>query len=89
MKIERLDILRCDAGWRMFSFVKMATTDGIVGWSEFNESFGSQGLGGVIEELAPLVIGMDPRASELIVAKLQVLSRQSRGGVMQLSLIHI
>lgn len=83
MKIARLDILRCDAGWRMFSFVKIATTDGIVGWSEFNESFGSQGLGAVIEELAPLVIGMDPRASELIVAKLQVMSRQSRGGVMQ------
>ncbi|HYF06164.1 MAG TPA: hypothetical protein VD970_00975, partial [Acetobacteraceae bacterium] len=83
MKIERVEILRCDAGWRMFSFVKMATADGILGWSEFNESFGSPGLAAVIQELAPLVIGMDPRASELITSKLHVLTRQSRGGVIQ------
>ncbi len=83
MKIQKLEILRCDAGWRMFSFVKMATADGIIGWSEFNESFGSPGLAAVIEELAPFVIGMDPRASELIAAKLHVFSRQSRGSVIQ------
>jgi galactonate dehydratase len=83
VRIERLEVLRCDAGWRTFSFLKMATADGVVGWSEFNESFGSPGLGRVIEELAPAVVGMDPRASEPAVAKLHVLTRQSRGGVIQ------
>ena len=41
MKIERVETLQADAGWRMFSFLKITTDDGIIGWSEFNESFGS------------------------------------------------
>ena len=41
MKIERVETLQADAGWRMFSFLKVTTDDGIIGWSEFNESFGS------------------------------------------------
>ena len=83
MKIERLETLRADAGWRMFSYLKVTTDDGIVGWSEFNESFGSAGLADVIEALAPLLIGRDPRRFELITAHLHVLTRQSRGGINQ------
>ena len=44
MKIAELDVMQADAGWRNFSFIKIVTADGIVGWSEFNESFGSTGL---------------------------------------------
>ena len=29
-----------------FSFLKLVTDDGIIGWSEYNESFGSPGLSG-------------------------------------------
>ena len=36
MKIARIDDLHCDAGWRTFSFLKITTDDGIVGWSEYN-----------------------------------------------------
>ena len=61
MKVTRIETLRCDAGWRMFSFLKVMTDEGIVGWSEYNESFGSHGLSGVIEALSPVVIGKDPR----------------------------
>ncbi|MBV9734705.1 MAG: mandelate racemase/muconate lactonizing enzyme family protein [Acidisphaera sp.] len=81
MKITGLQTLRCDAGWRMFSFLKLMTDDGIVGWSEYNESFGSHGLSAVIEAMAPLVIGRDPRRFEQVVSHLLVMSRQSRGGV--------
>ena len=69
MKIERIETLRADAGWRMFSFLKVTTNDGITGWSEFNESFGSAGLAEVIEKLAPLLIGRDPRRFEQITPK--------------------
>ena len=48
MKVTRIETLRCDAGWRTFSFLKVMTDDGIVGWSEYNESFGSAGLSQVI-----------------------------------------
>ena len=43
MKIKSYETFKCDAGWRTFSFLKVVTDDGIVGWSEYNESFGSPG----------------------------------------------
>ncbi len=83
MKIERVETLRADAGWRMFSYLKVSTSDGITGWSEFNESFGSAGLADVIEKLAPLLIGRDPRRFEQVTQHLHVLTRQARGGINQ------
>jgi len=83
MKIERLETLRADAGWRMFSYLKITTSDGITGWSEFNESFGSAGLAEVIEKLSPLIVGKDPRRFEAITSYLHVMTRQSRGGINQ------
>jgi L-alanine-DL-glutamate epimerase-like enolase superfamily enzyme len=83
MKIEHIEVLTCDAAWRTFSFLRMDTACGITGWAEFNESFGSRGLGGVIEALAPLILGRDPRAHEAAVAHLHVHTRQSRGGLNQ------
>ena len=46
MKITRIMDLHADAGWRVFSFLKIETDTGIVGWSEYNESHGSKGLTG-------------------------------------------
>ena len=51
MKIVKIETMQADAGWRMFSFLKVTTDDGIIGWSEFNESFGSAGLSDVIRLL--------------------------------------
>ena len=83
MKIKSYEIFRCDAGWRLFSFLKLVTDSGPVGWSEYNESFGSPGLSGVIENLMPSVIGMDPMDIELVNAVLATKSTQSRGGVVR------
>ena len=33
MKIKSYETFKCDAGWRTFSFLKMVTDSGIVGWS--------------------------------------------------------
>jgi galactonate dehydratase len=81
MKVSSVEVLQADAGWRLFSFVKIVTTDDIIGWSEYNESFGSAGLSDVICALAPLVVGQDAMSSEAIVARLHVHTRQSRGGL--------
>ncbi len=83
MKIKSYEIFRCDAGWRLFSFLKLVTDTGPVGWSEYNESFGSPGLSGVIENLMPSVFGMDPMDIELVNAVLATKSTQSRGGVVR------
>lgn len=83
MKIARVETMRADAGWRLFSFLKVTTEDGLVGWSEYNESFGSTGLSAIIEGLSPLIIGRDPTRWEEVTAWLHVMTRQSRGGLNQ------
>jgi galactonate dehydratase len=83
MKVTRIESLHADAGWRIFSFLKVSTDSGITGWSEYSESFGSAGLAQVIDALAPLVVGRDPRPIEQVVGVLHVYSRQSRGGLVQ------
>ena len=83
MKVQGFSIFQCDAGWRTFSFLKLTTDGGPVGWSEYNESFGSPGLSAVIEALMPNVIGMDPMDVELINAVLATKSTQSRGGLVR------
>ena len=77
MKITRVETLQADAGWRMFSFLKITTDDGMVGWSEFNESFGSTGLSDVICGLAPVLIGRDPRMFEQVTQQLALVSLTS------------
>ena len=81
MKITKIETMQCDAGWRIFSFLKIMTDDGIVGWSEYNESFGSAGLSHVIDALAPSIIGLDPCKIEWIHCVLRTKTVQSRGGV--------
>lgn len=83
MKITSHEIFHCDAGWRTFSFLKLVTDNGPIGWSEYNESFGSPGLTGTIEVLMPNVIGRDPMDLELINAVLATKSTQSRGGIVR------
>ena len=81
MKIRTVETLRADAGWRLFSFLKITTDSGIVGWSEYSESFGSAGLSGVIDALTVSLIGQDPRPVERVISTLHVATRQSRGGI--------
>ncbi|UCD70068.1 MAG: mandelate racemase/muconate lactonizing enzyme family protein [Betaproteobacteria bacterium] len=81
MKISSYETLHCDAGWRVFSFLKLVTDDGLIGWSEYNESYGSGGLTGVIERLAQRVIGHDPLANERTSQELYAATRQAPGGM--------
>jgi L-alanine-DL-glutamate epimerase-like enolase superfamily enzyme len=83
MRIATLDTLHADGGRRAFDFVKVVTDDGLVGWSEYNETFGGPGLTALIRRLAPALIGKDPRAHEAHVALMQALRRTSAGGVVQ------
>ncbi len=52
-----------------------------MGWSEYNESFGSAGLSAVIEALMPVVVGKNPCDVELINCHLRTHTVQSRGGI--------
>jgi L-alanine-DL-glutamate epimerase-like enolase superfamily enzyme len=83
MKIAKIESLHADAGQRNFDFVKITTDDGLVGWSEYNESFGGVGVSAVIAGLAPALVGKDPRAYEALVALMYALRRPGAGGVVQ------
>jgi galactonate dehydratase len=83
MKIAQFESLHADAGGRAFDYLKLTTDDGLVGWSEYNESFGGLGVAAAIEQLAPVLIGKDPRAVEAHVALLQAVRRPSAGGMVQ------
>ncbi|MER3486439.1 MAG: mandelate racemase/muconate lactonizing enzyme family protein, partial [Chloroflexota bacterium] len=83
MKIDRIESLHADAGWRTFDYLKITTDTGLVGWSEYNESFGGPGVSALIDHLAPALIGKDPRAYEAHVALMQALRRTAAGGAFQ------
>ena len=83
MKIAKIEDLHCDAGWRDFSFLKITTDNGIVGWSEYNESYGGAGLTTAIRRMGQTLIGKDPRPTELITATLYAITRQAPGGINQ------
>ncbi len=83
MRIAKIEDLHCDAGWRHFSFLKITTDTGIVGWSEYQERFGTSGLTGTIHGLGDLLIGRDPRPVEKITAYLHGVMRQVAGGIAQ------
>src|SRR5438552_9826788 len=83
MKIAQISSLHADAGGRAFDFLKITADDGQVGWSEFNESFGGPGVSATIDQLAPVLIGKDPRAFEAHVGLMQALRRPAAGGMAQ------
>src|SRR3954465_7370439 len=83
MRIAKIEDLHCNAGWRDFSFLKITTDDGLVGWSEYNESYGSAGLSAGIRRLAQTLIGQDPRPVERITSTFYAVTRQAPGGVNQ------
>ncbi len=83
MKITGIGDLHCDAGWRNLSFLKIETDEGLVGWSEYNESYGAKGLTAVIHSLAAGLVGEDPRPVERLMAKLYAKTRAAPGGLNQ------
>jgi galactonate dehydratase len=82
MKISKIEVMKADAGWRDFSFLKLSTDEGLVGWSEYNEDFGApNATSDLVRKFADIVIGMDPREVGKIVVSLRAITRMSIGGV--------
>lgn len=81
MRIARIETLQADAGWRNFSFLKLTTDDGLVGWSEYIDNFGVGGVTTLIPHFAAVVAGMDPRAAGRISASLHGITQLATGGL--------
>src|SRR4029078_9474802 len=82
MKITKVEVMKADAGWRDFSFLKLSTDEGLVGWSEYNEDFGApNATSDLVMKFAAIVTGMDPREVGKVVVSLRAITRMSIGGV--------
>jgi len=82
MRISKIETMKADAGWRDFSFLKLTTDEGIVGWSEYNEDFGAaNATSDLVRRFADIVVGMDPREVGKVVTSLRAITRMSIGGV--------
>jgi L-alanine-DL-glutamate epimerase-like enolase superfamily enzyme len=81
-KVTSLETLACDAGWRNYHFLKLTTDEGAVGWSEFDEGFGSPGVGTIIARLAPRVVGQPVDDHERVHAELRGVTRPGSGSVV-------
>jgi galactonate dehydratase len=83
MKIAIIEDLHANAVGGKFSFLKVTTDDGLVGWSEYTEGSGSRALTGVILAIAEQLVGKDPRPVQQISQMLYQQSVQAPGGVNQ------
>lgn len=81
MRITGFEDFHVDGGWEPWSYLKLTTDEGLVGWAEFNEARGRRGLTGLIRGLAQSVIGQDPRNVSSIEALLYAATRSTAGGV--------
>ena len=83
MKIKSIEIFHINAGWRPWSFLKITTSEDIIGWSEFTDSHGSpKGIEAVIYELSELIIGKNPILINEIITLLNNRTRQSPGSII-------
>jgi galactonate dehydratase len=80
--VERIETFRCDAGWRNYHYVRITTADGVTGWAEFDEGFGSPGVTTAIESLTPIVLGRSAMDHEQIYHRLFARTRPASGGVI-------
>ena len=81
MRITGLEDLHADGGWRTISFLKLTTDEGIIGWSEFNETSWNPGLTAIIRKLGEAVVGRDPCAFARLGADLRAMTRMTPGGL--------
>jgi L-alanine-DL-glutamate epimerase-like enolase superfamily enzyme len=81
MKIISVTDHHADAGWRVVSFLKIVTDEGLIGWSEFAEARSTPGLTHVIRQLSTHVIGLDPCNSTHMHELLRTITRLTPGGL--------
>jgi len=83
MKIVKAESLHADGGYRVCSYLKVTTDEGLVGWSEYYDSFSGARVDPLIQDFARHVVGMDPRQVGRISESLLATTRLAAGGLAQ------
>lgn len=87
MKIVSVDTVIVNAQLRNWVFVKVTTDqEGLVGWGEATLEWKARAVAGAVEDLAPVIVGQDPRRLEFLY---QAMYRDQffHGGVVTMSAI--
>ena len=87
MKIKNVTPIICNGGWRPWIFIKIESSDGIIGYSEITDSHGSiKGLISSIEELGENITGDNCLNINSILQKLYSKTQQTPYGLLQKSI---
>ena len=81
MKITGAESLHADGGYRSCSFLKLTTDEGLVGWSEYYDSFSGARIDPLIQDFMKSAIGMDPRQVGRLSETLLATTRLAAGGL--------
>jgi len=86
VKITGVSAIVVNAQLRNWVFVKVETNEGITGWGEASLEWKTRGVVGCVDDLAPLILGEDPRRIEHLY---QTMNRHAffRAGVVGMSAI--
>ncbi len=89
MKISKIQTLHCDAGWRVWSFVKIQTDTGIVGYGECSNPKAPLAVEGAVRDLERGLVGRDPRPVERLYWDMYRQMRQAHGGISAIAIAGI
>jgi len=81
MKVTGVQPILCDGGFRPWTFVKVTTDEGIVGYGDCTDWGSAMPVASCIADLEPLVVGEDPANVEQIWWKLYRKTIRSIGGI--------
>ena len=81
MKITGVKPILCDGGFRPWTFVKVTTDEGIVGYGDSSDWASAGATAATLQELEPMLIGLDPANIEQIWWMLFSKTVRSLGGI--------
>ncbi len=81
MKITKVTPIFCDGGWRAFTFVKVETDEGLVGYGECTSNRSTFGIGGYVRDLEPTLTGKNPLMVEKLYNDMCAYNQQDPGGI--------
>jgi galactonate dehydratase len=84
--IETIEHLHADAGWRNYHYLKLTTTDGVVGWAEYDEALRSPGVTSVIERLSEHAVGRPVHEIDRLTNRLATLTRPTPGSAVSMGI---
>ena len=81
MRITAVETRHADGGYRVCSYVKVTTDEGLTGWAEYYDGLAGVSVTPVIGQLADKAVGMDPRQVGRLSESLLATTRLAWGGL--------